>query len=116
VQFEPTYRMTPEVKFQPERVQRMMASMVESQMKGFVYSPQVAAMMSKVLSSEIESAVRALDYPRYKIVCLVTIGQNLQQDVTVSSRCVWDTNLDTSASYRWSDKNVFCSALVFGIY
>lgn len=116
VTYEPTYRMEPQKKFEPEKVKNIVQSMVDSHMNGFTYSPQIAATLSKVLTSEIKDAIRALDYPRYKIVCLVTIGQKLQQGMRMSSLCSWDPAVDTYASYQWNDNKAFCCAMVYGIY
>ena len=113
---EPTYRMEPLVRFQVGRVEDSMRNLVDMRMRAFKYTPKVAAMVSKVLTSEIKDAVKQMAFDRYKIVCVVTIGQKQLQDMRISSRCSWDTSVDTSASYTWSDANAFCCATVYGMY
>ncbi len=42
--------------------------------------------------------------PRYKFACQTVIGEDDGQSVRVTSRCLWDTRTDNSASAVW--KNV----------
>ena len=46
----------------------------------------------------------ALELDRYKIMAQVFLGENRQQGVRVMSRCLWDPEVDTFASYSY--KNV----------
>ncbi len=45
-----------------------------------------------------------LKYPRYKFVVQVVLGQNKRQGVRVASRCLWDVDNDSHASFSF--KNV----------
>ncbi len=58
----------------------------------------------------------ALNYPRYKIVVQVVLGQNKQQGVRVATRCLWDTETDNYASYTFTNESLWCTAMVFGLY
>jgi hypothetical protein len=42
-----------------------------------------------------------LDYPRYKIVVQVVMGENKLQGVRVASRCLWDPETDNFATYNF---------------
>lgn len=114
--YEPTYRMKPTKKFKVKQVEAVIKDIVDSRMKNFKYTPKVAAMMSKILTSEIKDAIKQLEFERYKIVCLVTVGENTGQGMRLTSRYTWDTAYDSSASYSWKDAQTFCSATVFGVY
>ena len=116
ISYEPTYRMEPATKFKVRQVEATLTDLVNARMTGFKYTPKVAAMVTKILTSEIKDAVKLMKFERHKIVCVVTIGQNTGQDLRVTSLCSWDTQVDTSASYTWADANAFCCATVFGIY
>lgn len=54
--------------------------------------------------------------PRYKIVVVVHIGQLSGQSMQVSSRCLWDTSSDTSASYFFKNSSLFGGANVYAVY
>ena len=53
---------------------------------------------------------------RYKIVCLVTIGQRKYQKVMVASRCLWNGSHDTCTSASYANLSLFATAMVFGVY
>ncbi len=113
---EPTYRMEPKRKFNSSPVEKIMKEILDSRLEGFEYSHKRCAMMSKILTEEIKERVKKLRFDRYKIVCIVTMGEKKGQDMRLSSRCAWDTSVDTSATYTWQDGQAFCSATVYGIY
>ncbi len=45
----------------------------------------------------------ALNYPRYKVVVQVVLGQNKHQGVKIASRCLWDTETDNYASFSYTN-------------
>ncbi len=51
----------------------------------------------------------ALNYPRYKVIVQVVLGQNKQQGVRVASRCLWDTDADNFASFTYKAVRVYKS-------
>ena len=65
---------------------------------------------------DVKAQVKSMMLPRYKIICLVHIGQLLDQGLKVSSRCLWDASNDTSASYEFRNSSMFASAMVYGVY
>ena len=87
-------------------------------MKSETYDPNASAQMTKTLSQIIKDAVKDLNYDRYKIVCVVTIGELLNGDVGImqASRCVWDTNWDTFASGVYKNKTLYGVATVYAVY
>ena len=64
----------------------------------------------------IKDTVKELNYERYRIMCIVSIGQLDEQGIQLVSRCVWDTNRDTSASGSYKNKSLFAVATVFAVY
>ena len=113
---EPSYRMEPRVKFNPTVVENVMKEILEQRLAGFHYSYKRCSLMSKILTEEIKDRVKKLRYERYKIVCLVTIGENKGQGMRLVSRCAWDTNLDSQATYTWQHGQAFCTATVYALY
>ena len=113
---EPTYRMKPRVKFNPTVVENIMKEILESRLTGFHYTYKRCSLMSKILTEEIKERVKKLRYERYKIVCLVTIGEKKGQGMRLASRCAWDTSLDSQATYTWQHGHTFCTATVFALY
>lgn len=57
-----------------------------------------------------------LNFPRYKIIVQVVLGENRHQGVRVASRCLWDAASDNYASFTFKSDTLWCTAMVFGVY
>ena len=89
---------------------------VEKYLKDEKYDANASAQMAKTLALVIKDTVKELNYERYRIMCIVSIGQLDEQGIQLVSRCVWDTNRDTSASGSYKNKSLFAVATVFAVY
>lgn len=116
IQKEPSYRMEPKRKFNPEEVEKIIQSVIDQRMSGFKYHPKFCSNMCKILSDELKDNVKKLRYDRYKIVAVVHIGERKDQSTIVASRCAWDSKLDEYATYSMETPTLFCTASVYGIY
>lgn len=113
---EPTYRMEPYRKFDPEKVREVIKSVVTDKLNGYRYNPKLCAIMIKVISEEIRDKVKALHFDRYKIVAAVIIGEKKNQDILSCSRSIWDDKLDSYASYHYQTADIICTVTVYGLY
>ncbi|XP_061169088.1 dynein light chain Tctex-type 5-like [Saccostrea echinata] len=119
--YEPTYRMEPgpNRRFSPARskvlIKAVLSTLLENYEYGFNSSPTPAEMAMK-LPDLIIKQVKTLDLERYKLVCLVSMGSIGDSSVSICSRCLWDTNLDTSVTYTHTDKNYYCTVTLYGLY
>ena len=111
-----TYRMSPRTLFAKRRVLDVLEQVVSSRMSGFLYTAGAATAMVKALSDEIREKVKELNFDRYKIVCLVSIGQTRGQGLRITSRCTWDVTYDDHCTYTWTNGLAFCAATVYGLY
>lgn len=116
VQYENTYQTEPPKRFEAENVTAIMRKVLEDNLRDKEYDATTCAMLSKGLSTEIKTSVKALGFDRYKIVCSVTIGEVNDQDVRVASRCVWDVDRDTYAAASYRNSCIFATGLVFASY
>ncbi|KAJ3018037.1 UNVERIFIED_CONTAM: Tctex1 domain-containing protein 3 [Siphonaria sp. JEL0065] len=100
--YENTYKMKPDRKFQSEPVRRIAEEILQATLKKAKYDPDKVATLSAKIGNDILTAVKKLEYDRYKIVVDVTIGEFKGQGIRVASRSLWDTSTDTytSASFR----------------
>lgn len=57
-----------------------------------------------------------LDFPRYKYVVHVVLGEHRGQGVRVASRCLWDTNTDNMCTANFSNEQLWATATVFACY
>ena len=73
--------------------------------------------LSKDIADKIKEKCKStMDLPRYKIIVQVTIGQMRDQGVRITSRSLWDTTTDNYSTVSYQNKNIWASAIVFGLY
>ena len=116
VMWENTYHLEPRNKFQASKVKAIIAEVLESHLKEEKYDPKASRQMVKTLTEIIKGRVKDLNYERYKIVCMVTIGQLKDQGVRVGSRCCWDPKWDTFATGNFKNKSLYAIGTVWGVY
>ena len=54
--------------------------------------------------------------PRYKFIVQVVMGELKGQGLRIASKCLWDVNFDSYASYTYQKNDFYCTAMVFGCY
>ena len=74
-----------------------------------MYNSDECKELTQDLSNVIKKRVKELGFRRYKILCYVVIGQNVDQGADGTSRCLWDASVDTVATANF--KTVHCSRL-----
>lgn len=116
VLYENTYQLEPVRKFRSSEAKAIIQKVLETTLQSEKYDPDRSAYNTKLISQMIKDEVVELKYERYRIVVIASIGQVDDQGLQVSSRCVWDTNLDTSASGSFKNKSLFAVATVFAVY
>ena len=111
-----TYKMEPDVKFQPHKVEEVMRIILEEDLTDKAYSARDSQNVCKALTVKIRKAVKELNFSRYKIIVHVTIGQLKRQSFQSASRFLWDHKTDDHASANFKNDTLFCTATVFGVY
>lgn len=113
---EPTYKMAPEVKFSARSVEDIIKETLHRSLENYTYDKRQTPTFGKILSDDIKDRVKRLNFDRYKIVCLLVIGEQQGQGLQMSSRCQWFPDTDTFASYTFKNSDIFCACTVYGIY
>ncbi|XP_052247358.1 dynein light chain Tctex-type 5-B-like isoform X2 [Dreissena polymorpha] len=118
VRYENTYKTDPEKGqyFAPGKVEEMLKDTMEKKLKCVKYSPEKCRLITTELTAEIKSKVKALEFPRYKIVCNVVMTENKRQGLEIASRCVWNHSTDNFASYTYRNATLIAMANVYGVY
>ncbi|BFZ04354.1 hypothetical protein BsWGS_07393 [Bradybaena similaris] len=113
-----TYRLGPDPEnvFSPAKVKVAIEEVLNRRLQNFRYSSDDSKNKCLLISSEILSLVKEMDFRRYKIVCNVTIMQNKDQGSEMASRCVWDSQVDSTASLTHTTGDVVCVASVHAVY
>ena len=113
---ENTFKMTPDQKFPEGAIRAMLKDVLTANLSEVDYEPTSCRQLSKSISDDVKNRVKELHVQRYKIICVVHIGQLANQAMRVGSRCLWDTNYDTYTSYQFKNGSLFAVATVFGVY
>lgn len=113
-----TYKMQPDEdkRFKCKDVTDIIDHVLEERLKGLSYDPDKCRFLLPSIADEIKEKVKQLGFDRFKLVCLVTIGELHNQGVRVASRCLWNTETDRLATSSFCKNDLFASAVVFGIY
>ena len=114
--YENTYILEPRRKFRAGDAQKIIDQVLVQHLKDEKYEPNSSRQLAQTLAEMIKTSVKELNYERYKIVCMVTIGQMDEQGLRSASRCVWDENFDTFASGSYHNKSLFGVATVYAVY
>ncbi|KAH9489296.1 Tctex1 domain-containing protein 1 [Bulinus truncatus] len=116
VYYENTYKVEPDATFKPERVKPIIESVLRENLEGLSYDRHLMGSRCLLLSDIIKERVKQQQLPRFKIVCMVLIGENKKQTVMVSSRCLWNQSCDNFASCEYSKGNIYAVGMVFAVH
>ena len=89
---------------------------LESYLEGEEYNANRCGQLTQNLTDVIETRIKEMHFPRYKLVCHVVIGNKLNQWVRCVSRCLWDKSTDLSATATYENQSLFAVATVYGLY
>lgn len=116
IEFENTYKLLPDNRFQEGQVRQIIASVLKENLTDKDYDPRTMSRRCLELSEMIKERVKQLDMKRFKIVCMVMIGQNSDQSMMVTSRCLWNFNFDNFSSFTLKRGPYYAVGLVFAAY
>ena len=111
-----TYRTEPIRKFEDWKVREIIKTNLEEYLIGRSYDHELCNEMSRTLADAIKEQVKYLPFTRYKIICIVTIGQKRGQSVRIASQCVWDERFDNFAHYSFEIADIHATGMVYGIF
>ncbi|KAH9488280.1 Tctex1 domain-containing protein 1-B [Bulinus truncatus] len=119
VQYQNSYRLgpNPSEKFQPSKARKVMKEVLESYLSSEKYNTEICGNIVGQISDVIKGRVKDLGFsPRYKFVCVVTIGQYRNQGIAVASRSVWNPETDNFATASFKSGDLFAVANMFATY
>lgn len=116
ISYENTYKMAPNTAFPTNKIKEVVERILSRELKDIPYEAENCRLLTSRISDIIKREVKDLDLDRYKLVCIVHIGQRGNQEIKVGSRCLWDVRLDTFISAEYKNTSLFAIATVFGIY
>lgn len=106
----------PGSKFIKREVEAVLAKIISAKVANKPYVYEESLPLAKDLSADIQQAVASMGYERYKLIVQVNIIEAAQQGIRISSRCLWDPEVDNYAEYTHSTPTMHVNALCFGLY
>ncbi|NXN02857.1 TC1DA protein, partial [Sylvia borin] len=103
-------------RFPAAAVQEIVREVVGSALRERRYEPGRCRQAARDIAEAVKARVKALAVPRYKIVVVAHVGQLGGQSLQVGSRCLWDPQSDTFASYVFKNTSLFAVTNVYGVY
>lgn len=117
IMMENSFRMEPDELFLTEKSRGIIREVLEAHLKGKSYLAEESKRLSIEISEEIKRKVKAkTPAGRYKLVCVVWIGQVSGQGVHIASRCLWNSRFDNFAQESYKNDHLFAQASVFAVF
>lgn len=116
--YENSYRTDPVKLFPYYKAKSIMYSILQSSLEGIEsYDPSQCAQLVTELCVKIRNTIRDMKIPRYRIMCIVHIGQKESHGgLMVGSRCIWNSEHDTFTSTHYSNSCIYAAAIMFAVY
>lgn len=111
-----TFRTEPVNRFSTKEVKDVIEEALAEYLDGHSYDYDFCKDTSKKLSEVIKQRVKYLGFTRYKIICVVYMGQVKNQGMRIGSRCLWNTKFDNVAEGSFRNGELFAVATVFGSF
>ena len=111
-------KMTPEEEdqFLANKVEYMMKGILETRLKDVKYDASKCSEITHDLCSSIKARTKQLKFSRYKLVVQVIVGQDSDQTVQLSSRCLWNHSTDNFAAATFRNNSIYAIAIVYGLH
>ena len=116
VLYENTYKTEPDRAIEAWKIKEILNDVLESKLKDESYNEKSTKQLCLSLTEVIKQRVKDLDYPRFRIVVTVNIGEMKEQGFRMGSRCLWEAKFDSFADAVFQNKSLFAIATVFMVY
>lgn len=113
--YENTYQLEPTKHVSPVSLLTILRETMAEVLTGRDYGPNIGQ-MAKDVTEQAKRRARDLGLPRYKFVCLVSIGPLEHAALTMASRCLWTPTTDTYAEHSFKTKTLFATAVLYALY
>ncbi|KAK3084181.1 hypothetical protein FSP39_009648, partial [Pinctada imbricata] len=115
---ENTYKLGPDdgKHFLPDKAEEILKEVFDSRLNGTTYSSEKSKLIATDLAAVVKGKIKALETPRYKIVCNVIIMENKDQSMRIVSRSIWNTDTDSYATYTFRNSSIIAVGYVHAVY
>ena len=111
-----TRQLKPDRSVESRKIRQIILDVLHRNLWEESYDADHCNMLAMMTSEQIKAQVKLLDMPRYKIVCLVTVGSKSGQHFLQASRCLLNTEFDEIISESFENGSVFAAGVVYAFY
>mmetsp|Transcript_71518 Transcript_71518/g.64201 ORF Transcript_71518/g.64201 Transcript_71518/m.64201 type:complete len:123 (-) Transcript_71518:139-507(-) len=109
---QPNYRQ----KFRAGLVKDVMRKYMEDTLRGEKYNSDQVSKWTKEISHNIKSFLKSCNWPRYKYMVQVIIGENKGQGIKIASKQFWDENNDSISVHYYVNDSLYAVSIAYGVY
>ena len=108
---------TSEGIFRSEDIESIAESILTDKLKDAKYNPSTCKTLSQELAWCIMEKLKSLNYKRYKLVAVVSLGSIKERPgLQFGSRCFWNQNTDKFTSVKYTNGSLFAVVMIYGLY
>lgn len=115
IRFQPTYRLESQNPINLDRCEKIIKDILDVQLKDFKFT-KYSTTLTRNLSEEIKSRIKMQLFDRYRLICVVTIGEKIMQSLVCKACFLWDSEKDTFINYIYDTPNFFAYVTLYGVY
>ncbi|XP_056388136.1 dynein light chain Tctex-type protein 2B-like [Hyla sarda] len=112
----PAGSANPAQRFPYSIAKELIQDFLTAKLRNVTYDPSTSADLTKNLCEDIKKIVRRVTPARYKLICNTAIGSKNQEDILVTSQCLWDSYSDNITSCSFQNSTMFCVVTVYAVY
>ncbi|XP_018425033.1 PREDICTED: tctex1 domain-containing protein 2-like isoform X3 [Nanorana parkeri] len=112
----PSFASRPSEKVQLSSIKHILESYLPERMGDMKYDHTKVPSLVKLISEEVRTQVKKVLPARYKMLCLVTMGERAQEDIAIVSRCLWDPHADNYVAHVYENSSFFCVVAVYTVF
>ncbi|XP_072944389.1 dynein light chain Tctex-type protein 2B-like [Epargyreus clarus] len=111
-----TYQLEPRERFHVPRVKQATDEILDEFFTGHKYSSQESPALALRLAGELMRKIKAMQFNRYRVITVVTIGQRRAQSYNNAIAFLWDYERDNYVDVIREVTTAFVHVTTFGIY
>ncbi|XP_045445323.1 dynein light chain Tctex-type protein 2B-like [Melitaea cinxia] len=112
----PTYQLEPSYRFHVPLVKKISEELLDEHFTGHKYNIQESPALALRLAGELMRKIKALQFNRYRIITVVTIGQRRAQSYNNAISFLWDHERDSYVDLQREVNSAFIQVTTFGVY
>ncbi|XP_047528231.1 dynein light chain Tctex-type 5-like [Vanessa atalanta] len=112
----PTYQLEPSYPFHIPTVTKISDELLDEHFTGHKYNLQESPALALRLAGELMRKIKALQFSRYRVITVVSIGQKRAQCYNNAISFLWDHERDNYVNLQREVNSAFIQVTVFGVY